>query len=98
MSFISNSWQGSEKLWRVFWLYGVIPALTLGVVGAYAILNNLDVLIIFLTVLNIIYLIWFYVSAWKCAFNCSWKGWGYTMRAVVTINVVYLFSRPFLNY
>ena len=97
MDFIGNSWHGSEKLWRVFWIYGIGPALFLALLGVYAIHNNLAILKFVLAAVNIVYLIWFYVSAWKCAFNCSWNGWGYIVRFFVVLNVFYFIVAPFLN-
>ena len=39
-------------------------------------------------VLVVVYLIWVYVSIWRCAFNVERKAWGYVSRVMVLIFIL----------
>lgn len=95
MSALMKAWHGEERLWKVFWLYTVLGSFLilfllqfLQAVGLSAEKNGhsttwILVLIGLLTIFLLAYSVWTITSLWKCAFNVSWKGWGYLGRAYV---------------
>ncbi len=97
METIAKSWRGSEPLWRVFWIYGVFVGLSFSLVGALLIWQKLLILQIPLTVIYLGYLVWFYVSAWRCAFNCKSIIWGYITRILVALSIVAFLLEPLLK-
>jgi len=87
-NFIFNAWNGSSKLWLVFWVYNVIFGVTIEVVYEYiSTLNYPSTNIIFAPLLAI-YFIWISVSLWKCAYNAKSKVWGHLVRILLAISVV----------
>ena len=95
MESIIKSWQGSERLWRVFWVYGVIVSLAFAMLGAIIISKHIRSLLIPMAILYNAYLIWFYVSAWRCAFNCDRAIWGYFTRVLVVLSAVTYIGQAF---
>lgn len=82
MSFIGRSWHGAERLWKVYWLYGVLGGalvqLVVTVLGKMA-----TPLAIGGAIFYFVFVIWNLVSIWRCAWNCGWQGWGYIVRILV---------------
>ena len=83
MGWILRAWQGQERLWKVFWIYGVILGIILQVIGSvvaalYGVALQIPALIFY-----IIYTIWLLVAEWRCAFNAEWKIWGYVVRILI---------------
>jgi hypothetical protein len=82
-------WQGRASLASAYWLIGVLGGivvstlLTLAVTLVDSTLVHLLVLLAWIT-----YDIFALVSIWRCAWNTSWKGWGYMARAVVLLGVL----------
>jgi hypothetical protein len=87
MSFIKRSWRGEEKLWRVFWLYGVLLGIAISIV--YAIIKGLlDLgwpMVVAAMAFYAVYQFWLLVSQWRCAWNVNWRGWGYIARFLVVL-------------
>ena len=87
MGEIKKAWLGDEKLWKVFWIYNFLLGgfLNIGI-------DQIDKLgESFFWVFVVVYLvwaIWVLGSLWRCAFNASWKGWGYIIRGIVVLCVV----------
>ena len=87
VSTIKSAWIGQQKLWRVFWLYGV----ALGVVIVFILAqipSSSPILFLPLYLFVVGWWFWVSVSLWSCAFNVDWKGWGYASRALVAIPIV----------
>jgi len=90
---IKRAWCGDEKLWVVFWIYGVIPNSLFVICSQSAIhfpdtsLSKFGIAPVLLTVL-LTYLVWSLVSIWRCAFNTKWLGWGYIARTIVILEVI----------
>ena len=98
MGFVLESWFGKTKLWKVFWLAGILFGALITVVS-YALKDHdfVGSTILFLAVI-VIYLIWILVSQWRCAFNCNWKGWGYLVRLNIIATLAPLVYLPFSRY
>ena len=95
--FVATCWRGGERLWKVFWLFGVVGAAAVGYVvglvegvvrsspmwiGAGVMFWGLAV------VASVAYQVWAYVSIWRCAFNAGWKGWGAIARALAVLGAL----------
>ena len=92
--FITEAWQGHEKIWKVFWIYHVLVSVSVGIalesyLNAFLWKAGLAVSVAFL-IAALVWVVWCYVSLWRCAFNSRWSGWGYIVRAYVVLNVVWL--------
>ena len=82
-------WQGQASLASAYWLIGMLGSLV------FALLFNLlgsqqAALLVFLAWIP--YTVFALVSIWRCAWNTSWKGWGYIARALVLLNVASVFA------
>jgi hypothetical protein len=95
--FVATCWRGGERLWKVFWLFGVAGAAAVGyVVGQVeGVVRSspmwIGVGLIFwglAAVASVAYQVWAYVSIWRCAFNADWKGWGYIARAFAVLGAL----------
>lgn len=84
---LAAHWHGQASLASAYWLIGV-----LGNLAFYVLFWPL--LIIAYPLALVIVLAWIpygvfaLVSVWRCAWNTSWKGWGYIARATVILNVL----------
>ena len=86
-------WYGEKKLWKAFWLIGMLGRI---IVATIIILFSTIFTSIGLTwsikILSIIfmisYVIWSFVSIWRCAFNVKNKNWGYVARLFITLDVI----------
>ena len=84
MNEIKAAWKGEVKLWKVFWLYNFILGSALIYAMDYAGNFGLVVeIVVYLIVL--IWVVWIVVALWRCAFNASWKGWGYITRGLLVV-------------
>lgn len=83
MGFIKRAWKGEEKLWKVFWLYGVVGGFLLNFVVGLAIGKGMVGFLVQLP-----YAIWIMVSEWRCAWNASAKFWGVIVRILVVFGVI----------
>lgn len=85
MTSITRAWKGDEKLWIVFWLYGMLAGTILNILF-------IDVIGGFVPLLGIIwpivFTIWYLVASWRCAFNVNWRPWGYIVRILNVMIIV----------
>ena len=85
--FLQRCFHGQAALWKVYWLAGVAGSWVIA-----TIVINLIHFDLFPPLLGIVvmlaYGIWVGISIWRCAFNTSWKGWGYAARAVIVFTAV----------
>lgn len=87
MEFLKRPWRGEEKLWKVFWLYGVVGGILINLVVGLALGEGIIGLLVQLP-----FTIWIMVSEWRCAWNAGAKFWGYIVRVLVILSVIgYLF-------
>lgn len=81
--------KGKEKLWKVFWLWFVAVVTFLAVVfkfaAPYALANDsfMENWLQWVFLVLLVYGIWIMMALWRCAFNATWKGWGYMVRLMV---------------
>jgi hypothetical protein len=81
---LAAHWKGRASLASAYWLVGVIGFWV--VYGAlFLIAGNIRFLMPVATVAFIAYLVFAWVSIWRCAWNSSWWGWGYVARAQVVV-------------
>jgi len=83
MNWIIRAWKGEEKLWKVFWFGGVI--IDAGFTSIKKILGHTEFTDALFAISAGIYLVWLFVSEWRCAFNAKWNGWGYIMRGFIIL-------------
>ena len=90
-------WEGKASLASAYWLVGVAGGIVFGFL--FNLLASSSA--IFLIVIAWFpYIIFATVSIWRCAWNSSWRGWGYLARTMVVLNGVYffaMFSLVFMN-
>lgn len=85
MNFVKRAWRGEEKLWKIFWIFGVAFGF------AYNYLLSLfsgGAVFWALVALFIVYDIWLSVALWRCAFNSGLKIWGYIARIIAVILII----------
>ncbi len=87
MNFIGAWTYGEERLWKPFWLGGLVGGIIWSIIIAIAELGGVYVTLLF-QILYLIYSIWILVCVWRCAFNVDWVGWGYIARALTILSVV----------
>ena len=90
-------WRGEERLWKAFWLFGLVGfsgagsvvGLVRGVVVEAQMWIGVGLIFWVLAVAGLIaYQVWVCVAIWRGAFNVGWKGWGYIGRVVVVLQAV----------
>lgn len=92
-NFLKRSWCGDEKLWKVFWIYGVLAGAILQsivlVLGTAGVVGGLG-MIVGVPVIAIVgaYAIWICVSMWQCAWNAKAKIWGYIVRVLTVLSFI----------
>jgi hypothetical protein len=102
MRSVQQAWKGEERLWRVFWVYGVAlsvigflgssavelaTAMSSGVVGTPSESKWYLYYHIWLAVAEC-YWVWLGVSLWRCAFNVQKRIWGHVARALAVVVVI----------
>ena len=93
--FIGRSWHGSEKLWKVWWLYFYL--LSAFIVATLDQLHQAGFISERLAALIIMpYIVWIMVSLWRCAANCNWRRW--TLFARCWALVLGLITLPYLAF
>ena len=88
-------WNGKQKLWKAFWLMGVVFQILffffLSLILVIGLALGLTWSIkIFIFLVSNIYTIWILVSIWNCAYNVKKKIWGDLSRLLVIINTIFL--------
>jgi hypothetical protein len=79
-----RAWRGEQRLWKVFWVYGVV---TSGVLIAFYVTAFYVDRIALRQVLLLCfapYTAWILVSVWRCASNTKEKLWG-TLARFLTV-------------
>ena len=94
-NFLLSYWNGEQKLWKAFWLMGVVFQILflyfLLVLLYFGVLIGLTWSIkVTIFLLSNIYQIWILVSIWNCAYNVRNKTWGHLSRSIVILNVIFI--------
>jgi uncharacterized membrane protein len=80
MSFVSAWFLGEARLWKPFWLGGVLVgflvSLAMSLLALAGIVGSVASF-----VLAAAYGIWLAVAIWNCAYNVDWEWWGHIARA-----------------
>ena len=86
MQWIKRTWLGEEKLWMVFWIYGVVGGsvvqflcdelVAVGLVGRP------------ILVVPMLYDIWASIVIWKCASNTNQQIWGTLARSLAVLSLI----------
>lgn len=88
MDWMKRAWNGQERLWKVFWIYGAVAGLIAGVINFALVFAAGKVVSQAFSALMIVYWVFIAVSEWRCAFNVSWRGWGYIVRFLVILGAI----------
>jgi hypothetical protein len=86
MELIKKAWRGEEKLWKVFWLLGLVVPFIFGIL--IRMLAFVSPLIGLLELLIIPYTIWWMIACWKCAWNSTSKTWGILARVYIVLSIL----------
>lgn len=98
---LRDHWQGRAALASAYWLLGVLGGLVVAFVGNIFVTfvvaplpgHLIRLFLVLVTLfLQLAYFTFVLVSVWRCAWNTSWKGWGYIARFVMVINVLIVAS------
>lgn len=84
--FFARSWRGKERLWKAFWLVGLLIVLLL---SPLRVIENRVVLAGYLLLVALPAHIFWWVSVWRCAFRASHWLWSILARAWVVLGVVF---------
>jgi hypothetical protein len=88
MNAIKASWNGQERLWKVFWIYNWLFGIAIGLASEAAESALPRPVSLAVSVFGLAWAVWVTVSLWRCAFNADWRGWGYVVRAIVVLAVI----------
>jgi ABC-type sugar transport system permease subunit len=80
----SYYWRGHGRLWKVYWLYGVLGSNLLVLVVLLLMQRSAIGSAWFQVVLLLLaaYTVWIVVSVWRCAFNVENPLYGHMARAL----------------
>jgi len=109
MLFIKSAWQGEERLWKVFWLYG-LPVVFIGFFGSLCVEIGaaMGVGVVgrpsestwcfwydIWEIVSLCYWVWLCTSLWRCAFNVEKRFLGYGARALAVFVVILVCNNYF---
>ena len=87
MEFVVTWFKGEERLWKPYWLGGVVGVICLQILSVLANFAGLFASI-FVIVLMVFYQFWLLPAIWRCAFNVNWNVWGYLARISVVFSAL----------
>lgn len=91
--FFKRCWTGQEKLWKAFWLGGLLVAVSTRVLTEIAWQLHLSlVLWIILGIVVLLGNLWWLVSVVRCSDNTSNRLWCWAARIFAFINFVSLLA------
>jgi hypothetical protein len=88
MNWIKRALRGEERLWKVFWIYGVVFSIILAIIGFLVSSGSGSTAGYVVLGIKIIYWIFLCIAQWRCAFNADWKIWGYVVRILLIIGII----------
>ena len=80
-------WRGREKLWKAYWLVGVVGGWLFASLVKHLALSGWLSAVPAIGLLAV-YSLFSAVAIWRSAFNTGWRGWGYIARAVIVLSAV----------
>lgn len=78
-AWVKSGWRGEMRLWKIFWLYGLLLMFVIGGLW-FAIMLSLNISYFWAYPFFLVYGVWHVVSLWRCAFNVDWTFFGYLAR------------------
>ena len=87
MDFVVTWFKGEERLWKPYWLGGVVGGICWQILSYLADFAGMFVSI-FVLVLTVFYQCWLLPAIWRCAFNVNSNVWGYLARVSVVFAVL----------
>ncbi len=88
MDFVVTWFKGEERLWKPYWLGGVVGGFFWQILNVLVGFAGMPFLSTPLVVLSVIYWFWVLTAIWRCAFNVDSNVWGYLARVYVVIVVL----------
>ena len=85
LGFFGRCWYGKERLWKAFWLLGLLAAVIFKLTALSSLLVN-EVLLVSLPVQ-----LFCWVSVWRCAFRTSHWFWAIVARCWVVVSITISF-------
>ena len=80
-------WEGKASLASAYWFLWVIGSnvlgFVLGLLSTFVDIQRAHFISVILLSVFAAYVVFAGISVWRCAWNTSWKGWGYIARATV---------------
>ena len=86
MSFIIESWNGKEALWKV-WLLGY-PLTWLILMLGFVLNQQFSISLGLSISVGVIFYVWLLVAVWRCSENAKKSIWFYLNRGLVSITVI----------
>jgi hypothetical protein len=80
-NFLSRCWDGKERLWKAFWLVGLLIHVFVSILIP---LNNIFIQLVVALPLQIFW----WSSVWRCAFRCSHWVWSILARTWVVLTAL----------
>jgi len=91
MGFFKRAWKGEEKLWKVWWLFGVPLNIVSKILQKMSEMAPppIPIQVIWLLLLCA-FVLWVYwcIAVWRCAPNVETKSWTYVARALVVVSIL----------
>jgi hypothetical protein len=81
-------WNGKASLASAYWILGFLGNLVLTVIYKLIAVQESSLLNAILLLISATYSVFTCISIWRCAWNTSWKGWGYIARAFIAIGAI----------
>jgi len=80
----SYYWRGHGRLWKAYWLYGILGSNVLALILLLLMQRGAigSVWFQFVLLLLAAYTVWIVVSVWRCAFNVEKPMYGHMARAL----------------
>ncbi|MBN1227012.1 MAG: hypothetical protein JXA79_08460 [Deltaproteobacteria bacterium] len=96
IQFLKNSFAGREKLYRVWWFWG-LPMFVAFYAGSRIVIHrwlweSTSILYSFFSV-TLVMLIFWWICAWRCAPNVQNRVWLYAARGIIVLQVLLYSNR-----
>jgi len=91
MGFFKRAWKGEEKLWKVWWLFGVPLNIVSTIIEKMSDMKSPPMPMgILVALLFVMFALWVYwcIAAWRCAPNVETKSWAYIARGLIVVSII----------
>lgn len=93
VAWVKRAWRGEEKLWKVYWVYGIfIPwiAYLVLVYGPWQLYKKPIITYAHFEAIDYIYSLLWIVALWRCAPNANEESWMMLARIMASLFYLYL--------